>query len=92
MSKAHQNGNINAFGSSHRHISIRYGLSGWNHLEPPTELVGQFAEMLRFPQRHNLGELPRQIVEEVQDGFFPSRAEHPNIIVGNCVTAEAAAG
>jgi len=51
-------------------VRILPPLSDWNHLEPPTELVGQFAEMLSFPQRHKLDELPRQIVEEVQDGFF----------------------
>ncbi len=42
----------------------------WNQLEPPTSAVGQFIEMLSFPQRHKLDELPYDLVEVNRDGSF----------------------
>jgi hypothetical protein len=54
-------------------VRIPPALSDGNYLEPAAIAVEQFAQMLCFPQQHILSELPRQIVEEIQDGFFVSR-------------------
>ena len=49
--------------------NILSALSDRNHLEPSTP-VGQFTEMLSFPQRHKLDELPYELVEVNRDGSF----------------------
>lgn len=50
-------------------VRIPPALSGETHLEPSAIAVEQFVQMLSFPQRHLLDQLPHQLVEEVQDGF-----------------------